>query len=264
MKSIAEQLTTADVNAALRARYAQPEWAIMFEVAASTGSAGRYADAVAMNMYPSRGLALHGFEVKVSRGDWQRELKKPEKAEAISRYCDFWWLVTLPDIVKDGELPLGWGHLELHGQILRVKVRAKERDTVPLDRNFMAAMLRRAHQADEATVTALVQAGLAERTASLRRTYEGDLARARSDQQVFDQFMQEITDKTGLCLRDFLNTDRAASMLRLAHKLNLSGEYGVLNSALRDLRHARKGVGDAEQALEAALTTLNTTLENQP
>ena len=34
---------------------------------------GRYADAIAMNLWPSRGLAVHGFEIKISRGDWQRE-----------------------------------------------------------------------------------------------------------------------------------------------------------------------------------------------
>ena len=58
--------SAADIHAALRLRYAQPEWAIMFEVANGTGAAQRrYADAIAMNLFPSRGLCVHGFEVKV-------------------------------------------------------------------------------------------------------------------------------------------------------------------------------------------------------
>ena len=170
----AEKLTTADVHAALRLRYTQPEWALMFEVAASTGWAGRYADAVSMSMYPSRGLAVHGHEVKVSRSDWGREMKNPDKAEAISRYCDYWWVVTTPGIVKDGELPMGWGLMELQGGRLKIVTKAAQREPVPLDRAFVAAMLRRAHEIDSATVEKLVEAGLEQRTYTLRRAHEAE------------------------------------------------------------------------------------------
>ena len=57
------RFTSDDAKAALRLRCRPPEWALFFEVADSTGLAGhgRYLDAVAMNLYPSRGLELHGF-----------------------------------------------------------------------------------------------------------------------------------------------------------------------------------------------------------
>ena len=56
------------------------------------------------------GPKLHGHEVKVSRSDWLAELRDPTKAEAFSRYCDYWWLVVSDKaIVKPGELPEGWG-----------------------------------------------------------------------------------------------------------------------------------------------------------
>lgn len=252
-----EKFTTADVNAALRQRYTQPEWALMFEVAASTGWAGRYADAVAMNMYPSRGLALHGFEVKVSRSDWQRELKKPEKAEAISRYCDYWWLVTVPDIVKDGELPLGWGLMELRGGVLKIKVRAAERETVPVDRNFMAAMLRRGYEVDNATVTKLVNDGLEGYTFHLRRELEGQVRRALEEKKLFDESMTKLKEACGIDLRDCLMTDRLAGWLKLARSLDMSGDYGPLMSALREIRRARTGMTKVEEALELALSNVN-------
>lgn len=66
-----------------------------------------------------------GFEVKVSRSDWLSELKKPEKADSLARYCDRWYLVISdPKIVKDGELPPTWGLLCRKGDRLVEVVKA--------------------------------------------------------------------------------------------------------------------------------------------
>lgn len=137
-----------DIWEQMRRRYLAPEWAIFFEVANGPGShLRRYADAVAMSLFPSRGLDVHGFEIKCSRNDWVRELKRPEKADEIATYCDFWWLVVAEkEIVKDGELPEPWGLLTSNGKELRVAKRATRLDPKPLTRKFMAAMLRRAHE----------------------------------------------------------------------------------------------------------------------
>jgi hypothetical protein len=84
----ARRYTAAEVRAALMNRYCAPEWATFFEVANSTGGgAVRSADAVAMSLYPSRGLRLHGFEIKVSRSDWLHELKQPDKSVAVQRFA---------------------------------------------------------------------------------------------------------------------------------------------------------------------------------
>lgn len=256
MRSIAEKLTTADVNAALRLRYTAPEWALMFEVAASTGWAGRYADAIAMNMYPSRGLALHGHEVKISRSDWLRELKKPEKAEAISQYCDFWWVVTLPEIVRADELPLGWGLMELRGKSLKVVTKAPQRDTTSLDRNFMAAMLRRAHQIDEATVAKLVEAGLEQRTDYLCRTHASELASARADKFAFDRSLKEIQERTGFDFYELISGERMATMLQLAKALSRYGKPERMQEVLRSLSQARTDIERAEHAVTAAIQAL--------
>lgn len=131
----------------LQVRYAEPEWALLSQVASGTGAnARRWIDALAMNLYPSRGLALHGFEMKSSRSDWLRELKAPHKADDIHRYCDFWWVVAATkDIVKDGELPLGWGLLVPHGKSLQAEVVAQRSEApAEIPRSFLGAVLRRA------------------------------------------------------------------------------------------------------------------------
>lgn len=132
----------------LRERYLAPEWAIFFEVANGPGSLlRRYADAIAMSLFPSRGLDIHGFEVKVNRGDWIKELKQPEKAEEIAQFCDFWWVVAGgDDVVKLDEVPKNWGLLVSNGKELRQKKKCERLEPQPLSRKFVAALLRRAHE----------------------------------------------------------------------------------------------------------------------
>jgi hypothetical protein len=140
-------MKTSEVRELLRKRYPSDAWALMWEVADGTGAAQRrWADAVAMGLWPSRGLHLHGFEIKVSRSDWVKELQSPEKAEAVAQYCDYWWLVVGDNkIVKMGELPPLWGMLapnsrgDLYVAKPAVKLPAK-----PITPVFLAALLRSA------------------------------------------------------------------------------------------------------------------------
>jgi len=135
----------------IQKRYPEGRCATFRTVYETTGyDSGHIADAISMGLWPSRGLDIHGFELKVSRADWLKELKKPEKAEGIAKYCDYWWLViSNPDYVKDGELPNKWGMLVPHRGKLSTIKKAKRLEPVPLDRNFVASLLRRAHEQTE-------------------------------------------------------------------------------------------------------------------
>lgn len=111
----------------------------------SGGAPLRTADAIAIDLWPSGGNLLHGFEVKVSRSDWLSELRDPTKADAIRRYCDHWWLVV-PDaqIAHDG-LPDGWGLLAVGSDgRLRQRRAAPKLDRRDPDPSFLASLLRAA------------------------------------------------------------------------------------------------------------------------
>jgi len=140
-----ERVAAAHIRSALRDRFHAPECAIAFEVAAGTGHlARRRLDAVAMELWPSRGLALHGIEIKVSRNDFRREARDPEKAEEIARFCDLFWIAAPPEIVPIDELPMAWGLMEYRGGRLVVVKQAKATPAEPVDRNFLAALFRAA------------------------------------------------------------------------------------------------------------------------
>ena len=137
------------VSQGVSVRYAYAE-----HVRSAAGfDATRTADFIAMDLWPGKGLHLHGHEVKVSRSDWLVELRDPSKAEEFKRYMDRWWLVISDrDMVKPGELPDGWGLMapgkrvarpgeRTHG-CLQVIRPAPLLTPDPLPRTMLAALMR--------------------------------------------------------------------------------------------------------------------------
>lgn len=92
------------------------EYAFLTHVRNDGGfSASRTFDAVSVALWPSRGYAIHVFEVKCSRSDWLRELKDPAKSEAAWSIGDLFSIVAPVGVVNLEELPPGWGLVEAHG-----------------------------------------------------------------------------------------------------------------------------------------------------
>jgi hypothetical protein len=138
-------VTTAELTMALAERYSGDAWAFLPQVRSSVGYAERTvrtADALAMGLWPSRGLELHGFEIKCERADWIKELNNPAKADKICRFCDRWWLVANEGIVQPGELPATWGLLCPRGNKLVCKTEPNKCEAEPMTRLFLAAMIR--------------------------------------------------------------------------------------------------------------------------
>lgn len=133
----------------LAARYRSDASEILFGVRNDAGfKADRTADAIAIGLWPSTGCTLEGFEIKVSRGDWTRELKNGAKSEAFIAYVDFWWLVAPRAIVTDDELPPNWGLLVPTAKGLRAARPAKRLpDPLPMPRGMLAAFVKRASTA---------------------------------------------------------------------------------------------------------------------
>lgn len=140
-------MTEHQITVLLKKKYCAPEYALFPQVRNGTGysrATTRTADAVALSLYPSRGIHLHGFEIKVTKSDWQRELKEPDKAESICAFCDFWWVVAPAGIAND--LPPNWGLIEADGNKLKVMTKAPKLTPRPLDLFFIASLCRAAQE----------------------------------------------------------------------------------------------------------------------
>lgn len=106
--------TAGDVIGALARKYNPPsrprEWATLTEL--TDGAQKRRVDFLAINLWLSRGRAVHGFEIKTQRPDWIRELRQP-KADSWFAICDQWSIVAPQGVVLDSEVPQGWGYVEI-------------------------------------------------------------------------------------------------------------------------------------------------------
>jgi hypothetical protein len=181
-----------------------PAWAFVPKVRNAAGfDATRTIDALAMSLWPSRGLELHGHEIKVSRSDWLREMKDPAKAEAFARLVDRWWLVVGGDsIVKDGELPPTWGLMVASGRGLRVKVQAPllpRTDAEWMPRTFLAALLRSATRTQIVTPAEVVEAIAAER-AKWDEQQASTIERWRAESDRLGRIVREFEQASGVRL----------------------------------------------------------------
>ncbi len=146
----------AHLLAKLRTLYALPKWALFTEVRNAVGSGHeilRRADALAIDTL-SRSWAIHGFELKVSRGDFLRELANPQKAAAVKLFCVCWWLVVPAPwkhvLLRLSELPEGWGLLEVGpGKPLVVSRPLELAVQEEPSHTFLCALLRSAAEAGE-------------------------------------------------------------------------------------------------------------------
>jgi len=107
-----------------------PERIVLFEVPLTgrvrpgyelTGRKSRQRiDVVAVGTKESDQL-VHGFEVKVSRGDLLAELRDLSKSEHAVRAVDRWWLVVAKGILRtDDPVPESWGVIETRGRGLTI------------------------------------------------------------------------------------------------------------------------------------------------
>jgi len=237
------RITAADVKAAIKRKFCAPEWATFYEVAEGTGAAGgRYADAIAMNLWPSRGCELHGFEVKVSRSDWLNELKQPDKSAPIQRFTDRWWIVTPPDIIRDGELPPTWGHYIVKGNGLNVARMAPALPRENWHPHFLAAVLRRAHEHSERSIRDGINAAMSGERAAIEAEITKRVDQALSVRRESEGSARNQLDRImAACGFDgehkrWFDADGFGRAAKLVHELGIAGTYSSLASAAGQAR----------------------------
>lgn len=262
--------TEAQVFVALSKRYPKGEYAVLPSVRDGAGhSANRTIDAIVMSLWPSRGLELHGIEIKVHRGDWLRERRDPEKQESVFQRCDrFWLAVGDASIVKDEEVPESWGLLVPRGKGLVVKKQAPKLEASTIDRSFLAAVLKRAmRHADtpdaRQRMREEIQADNETRIARAIQQDKGDEAREIMALREKMKYALRFEEKSGVSLAEWGRIDEAAALVQVLENLRgpmLSNRiWQMMRSAEAMAKivqeHAKDGM-KAAQALRAVLETI--------
>jgi len=119
------------------------QWVYIHEMPEGTGGACRgFIDGFAINCWHCNDLEKVAYEIKVSRSDFLKELKFPEKRRAALLFSNQYYFVTPKGLVKKEEIPLECGLIEWEGENLVVALKAPTRAAHPPSWTFMAAALR--------------------------------------------------------------------------------------------------------------------------
>ena len=250
-------ISTNSIRDLLRKRYAGEEWFLAFEVRNAPGFATRegYADAIAMGVWPSRGFVIHGFEIKVSRSDWLRELAKPEKADRFLKHCDHWWLVAPKGVAHDSEVPASWGIMQASEKRLRIV-----RDTPPvvgrttrkdMDRGFVASLVKRRSAEDDGFKEA-VRGAVAD---AEKRARESEALATKNLRREFEKLHRWQTDfETALGMKHqalYERPEYTAERIKAALKfLRGADEYALIGME-RSAKHVAKLISDLRETIGA-------------
>lgn len=232
----ARRPTAAEVRIALAKHFPHPEYGIVFEVAQGTGhKAHRHLDAMAMGLWPSRGLVLIGVEIKVTTADFRTELRNPAKAEEMARFCDYFYVAAPVGIVPIAELPKNWGLLEMPGTRIKERMPATRLSPQPITKDFLAAVFRAASRPrpeDE------IDAIMAERGKALEEHFNNRVQNAvdnRHDTHKHDaEQWRKVCDELGIT--GWRGEAGLVKAIRLVHALGIASTYSSLTTLLNASR----------------------------
>ncbi len=254
------KLAAHDLFLRLQGSFSPPGYITLEEVRDATGFDGvRTADALAISLYRSRGKAIWGFEMKVSRNDWLKELKQPEKAESIMRYCNYWGLVVpSKDIVKEGELPATWGMYVAQKNRLKCVVPCPKLDPLPMSLTFLTAIAYAIqHRQDKLDSAAL--------TAARDEGYKQGSARSKDAfwEKEHKELLEKVTafDKaSGLNIQwGWQKPEKVGTIV----KLLLEGE-APLKRILGTAKYNLSKTEDLKTEIEKQIKVLEAAMSNQP
>lgn len=220
-------MTSGDLYKLLALRYPKEEYAFIPHVRNGTGWSKRVtreADAIAVSLWPSRGIEITGFEIKVDRGDWLREKKNPEKAEEIAQFCDRWFLVISdPAIAPVHEVPPNWGILCAKGNRLTMVRAAGLLKAAPMDKFFMAAIFRQASKfvVPQMSIDENMKATIEEEVIRRTNAFRAASERSREDLIEIQQRVRKFESISGVRIDrwDVEGVGKAVQMIQSAGSL---------------------------------------------
>jgi len=104
-------------------------------------------DVFVLNTYPSKQFQRMAFEIKVSRSDFLREIKNPNKRRFAMAMSNEFYFVAPKGLLKNSDIPLNCGLMEVitykENHHIKTVVPAIWRDNMPPSWSFVASICRR-------------------------------------------------------------------------------------------------------------------------
>ena len=143
-------ITTADIKEYLRFKYSglKRQYIFFEELPTFTGYGDRFFDFWVMDCFNSHNYKKTAFEIKISRNDFFKELKQPEKRRAAIGYSNEYYFITPKNLVKPEEVPIDCRLIEVYFNkynviSARTKIKAPQHEPIRPNWSFIAVILRR-------------------------------------------------------------------------------------------------------------------------
>lgn len=201
------ELTELTTNA-IKRKYSYDEWALFEEF---TGKNGKRADAIAFNLYPSRNFKTIGLEVKVSRSDWKSELEDAKKNDwFVGQVDEFYVVAGRKGIVKQSELPEGWGLYEMKGggKLYQIKEsNLTDHQDRPIDKEFFMRAVKKSKQREvKARREKAYEKREQFRKGKKEGRKEGDVSREQRQKIKKGEKFEELKDKLDVHISTYDNS----------------------------------------------------------
>lgn len=245
-----------DVAARIITRYDRERgWSVLREVSPfpTKGETTRRYDALALSLWGSMGVQVHGFEIKTAKSDWNAERLNPAKSAPLAKPCDFWWVVAPRDVVDVKTIPPGWGVLHVVGNGLRVAVQAPKREPVRNEAFWQCMLSRMAYRTDK-DEAAQLRALTIKVKADHAKLHDRGAVRDNSAFERLKVEVDEFEKLSGLTIHGYQGSGaKAAALARMVS----SGEHtrviravtsaaGMLKHATESMEALRAKLGDAD------------------
>lgn len=250
--------TTAEVNQMLWNKYTEKgEHVFLFDVPDVVGlHQSRRCDGIAIGMWGSSGRHIAGFEVKVSRSDWLRELKHVNKADPFIERCDRWWLVTgNANIAKLDEIPATWGWMNATKSGLRTlkPAHALSQSRDQIERLWAFALIRCAASHKDASspeVLAKFEAARASYQRAADERVEMEIKRISPAYERLRAEADKFEKDSGMKLGDW-RLGNVGKLARKLHEISADGYRGYRTTLEKQIGSLRSLADLSQEALEA-------------
>lgn len=228
------KLTTPGLESLLREKYPRDKYALIFDAPdAVSMDQKRRIDALAFGCWASLGRTLEGFELKVSRGDWLREMKQVNKADPFVALCDRFWLVTSDrSVAKLDEIPACWGWMAATKGGLRVQRPASKLPGCgeAFPRSFVIGVMRRLQDdlIGSPDVQTYIDTKIKEATEKVEQRIKWATSRATDELRRNQEAIKEFEEASGIPFKSY-GMGNIGAIVRQLRGLGY-GEDGGLNT----------------------------------
>lgn len=261
----AKAITSADLCRMIESKFAgDGSHLALFDVPDNVGlNSKRRADAIVIGNWGSTGRLVHGFEIKITRSDWLRELKHVDKADPFIARCDRWWLVTADDkLAKADEIPALWGWMTATKTGLRIQKAATIIPQSPdtLHKLFALGLIRKAYERSTGDVmsnpmvTSEIERIRADHARRINETVARQSQAMKRDLDEYKRQAEKFEADSGMKLTDW----RLGNVGKLALAIHDMYADGYSSTRSR-LTQQAKVMRDAAQSIDEALALMTET-----